>query len=158
MQREQKTLDYFGFNGAYDRILHGLWHLQQDSYCRPDVRVMREQAQQDVDAFKKSGRRLQDITACMFMDEPTGQPASFAAGDAAYRERFREWLRGKSLQPADLLVTSWEDVRPVAEPQRDAFPACTTSRSCFGRGPLATSWLCNGGSSKRLTGRRCRRS
>ena len=84
---------------------------------------MRERAQQDVDAFKKSGRRLQDIAACMLMDEPTGQPASFAAGDAAYRERFREWLRGKSLQPADLLVTSWEDVRPVAEPQRDAFPA-----------------------------------
>ena len=84
---------------------------------------MRERAQQDVDAFKKSGRLLQDIAACMLMDEPTGQPASFAASDAAYRERFREWLRGKSLQPADLLVTSWEDVRPVAETQRDAFPA-----------------------------------
>ena len=24
--REQKTLDYFGFNGGPERILHGLWH------------------------------------------------------------------------------------------------------------------------------------
>ena len=84
---------------------------------------MRERVQQDVETFKKSGRRLEDIAACMLMDEPTGQAASFAANDHAYRERFREWLRGKSLQPADLLVAGWDDVRPVAETQRDAFPA-----------------------------------
>jgi len=57
------------------------------------------------------------------MDEPGGQPTSFAAKDEAYRERFRAWLRGKSLQPADLLVASWNDVRPVAENEREAFPA-----------------------------------
>ena len=122
-QREQQTLDYFGFNGAYDRILHGLWHMKQDSYCRPDIDLMRERVKQDVEAFRKSGRRLEDIAVCMLMDEPGGQPASFAAKDEAYRERFRAWLRGKSLQPADLLVASWDDVRPVAETERAAFPA-----------------------------------
>ena len=85
--------------------------------------MMRERVQARSRAFKKSGRRLQDIAACMLMDEPTGQPAAFMARDAAYRERFREWLEAKSLQPADLLVASWDDVRPVAETERDAFPA-----------------------------------
>ncbi|MBM4088554.1 MAG: hypothetical protein FJ276_03880 [Planctomycetes bacterium] len=122
-QREQQTLDYFGFNGAYDRILHGLWHMKLDSYCRPDIDLMRERVKEDVEAFRKSGRRLEDIAVCMLMDEPGGQSASFAAKDEAYRERFRAWLRGKSLQPADLLVASWDDVRPVAESDREAFPA-----------------------------------
>jgi hypothetical protein len=123
MQREQKTLDYFGFNGAYDRILHGLWHMKQDSYCRPDIDLMRERVKQDVEAFRKSGRRLEDVAACVLMDEPAGQPAAFAAKNEAYRERFRVWLRSKSLQPADLLVASWDDVRPIAESERAAFPA-----------------------------------
>ena len=52
-QREQKTLDYFGFNGAHDRILHGLWHMKQDSYCRPDIDLMRERVQQDVEAVQE---------------------------------------------------------------------------------------------------------
>ncbi len=122
-QREQQTLDYFGFNGAYDRIIHGAWHMKGDSYCRPDLDVMRERVKHDVALFQKSGRRIEDIAACMLMDEPTGQAASFAAKDEAYRERFREWLKVKSLTPEDLLVASWDDVRPVAESERDQFPA-----------------------------------
>ncbi len=121
--REQKTLGYFGFNGAYDRIIHGAWHMKGDSYCRPDLDVMRDRVKHDVELFKKSGRRIEDIAACMLMDEPTGQAASFAAKDEAYRERFREWLKTKSLKPEDLLVASWDDVRPVAETDRDQFPA-----------------------------------
>lgn len=120
--REQKTLDYFGFNGAHDRIIHGAWHMKGDSYCRPDLDVMRDRVKHDVELFKKSGRRIEDIAACMLMDEPTGQSASFAAKDEAYRERFREWLKAKSLKPEDLLVANWDDVRPVAETERDQFP------------------------------------
>jgi hypothetical protein len=121
--REQETLNYFGFNGAYDRIIHGAWHMKGDSYCQPDLDMMRERVKHDVELFKKSGRRLEDIAACMLMDEPTGQAASFMAKDESYRERFREWLKGKSLKPEDLLVASWADVRPVAETDRDQFPA-----------------------------------
>ncbi len=121
--REQKTLDYFGFNGAHERILHGAWHMKNDSYCSPDLAVMRERVKHDVELFQKSGRRMEDIAACMLMDEPTGQAASFMAKDEAYRERFREWLKAKSLKPEDLLVSSWDAVRPVAESERDQFPA-----------------------------------
>ena len=121
--REQKTLDYFGFNGAHEQILHGAWHMKNDSYCSPDLTVMRERVKHDVELFKKSGRRIEDIAACMLMDEPTGQAASFMAKDEAYRERFRDWLKAKSLKPEDLLVASWDDVRPVAESDRDQFPA-----------------------------------
>ncbi len=122
-QREQKTLDYFGFNGAYDRILHGLWYAKDNSYCRPDLEKMQQRAQHDLDQFKKSGRQLDDIAACMLMDEPTGQTAAFAAKDEGYRQRFREWLKSKSLTPQDLLLTSWNEVRPVIEGDRAQFPA-----------------------------------
>ena len=122
-QREQRTLDYFGFNGAHDRILHGAWHMKGDSYCRPDLDVMRDRVKHEAELFRKSGRRTEDIAACMLMDEPTGQPAMFVAKDEAYRDRFREWLKAKSLKPEDLLVVSWDDVRPVAETDRDQFPA-----------------------------------
>ena len=40
--RERKTLDYFGFNGASERILNGFWFMKEGSYCRPDVAAMRE--------------------------------------------------------------------------------------------------------------------
>ncbi len=122
-RREQKTLDYFGFNGAHDRIVHGLWKMKDDSYCQPDHDAMRQHAQHDVELFQKSGRRLEDVAACMLMDEPTGQAASFMAQDPGYRDRFRDWLAAKSLTPADLLVATWDDVRPVAESDRDQFPA-----------------------------------
>ncbi len=121
--REQRTLDYFGFNGGPERILHGLWHTKGDSYCRPDIDMMRERIKHDVELFQKSGRKLGDIAAVMLMDEPTGQPAAFAAKDEAYRDKFREWLKAKSLRPEDLLVASWDVVRPVAETEREQFPA-----------------------------------
>ena len=121
--REQTTLDYFGFNGGPERIMHGLWHTKGDSYCRPDIDAMRERVKHEVELFKKSGRKLDDIAAVMLMDEPTGQAAAFAAKDEAYCDKFREWLKGKSLRPEDLLVASWDDVRPVVETDRDRFPA-----------------------------------
>jgi len=121
--REQKTLDYFGFNGASDRILHGLWHMQENSYCRPDLDTMRSRVKEDVERFQEAGRKLGDIAACMLMDEPTGQLAAFAAKDEAYHDKFREWLKSKSLSPEDLLVAGWDDVRPVVESEREQFPA-----------------------------------
>lgn len=121
--REQKTLDYFGFNGAHERFLHGLWHMKGESYCAPDVPAMQRWAQYYVDLFRKSGRSLDQIAAVMLMDEPTGQPASFAAKDEAYRERFREWLKKRGFTPQDLLVANWDEVRPVVESERDQFPA-----------------------------------
>ncbi len=121
--REQKTLDNFDFNGGPERILHGLWHMKGDSYCQPDIDAMRERVKHDVELFHKSGRRLDDIAAVMLMDEPTGQTAAFGAKDEAYRDKFREWLKAKSLRSEDLLVASWDDVQPVAESDRDQFPA-----------------------------------
>ncbi len=121
--REQKTLDNFGFNGDHSRTLHGLWMMKNDSYCRPDVDGMRERVKHEVEAFRKSGRKLDDIAYCMLMDEPTGQPASFMARDDGYRDRFREWLKGLGLSPQDLLEPDWEAVRPVVESAHDQHPA-----------------------------------
>lgn len=122
-RRERQTLDYFGFNGSHERILHGLWFMQGDSYCRPDVDKMQERVKLEAEQFQKSGRRLADIAACMLMDEPTGQAASFLAQDEACRDKFRQWLRSQGLQPQDLLVANGDEVRPVAETERDQHPA-----------------------------------
>ncbi len=73
--REQKTLDYFCFNGGPERTLHGAWHMRNDSYARPDLDAIRLHAKDDFELFVKSGRTLDSIAACMLMDEPTGQPA-----------------------------------------------------------------------------------
>lgn len=121
--REQKTLDYFGFNGGPERMLHGAWYMLGDSYASPDLDAIRLRAKDDFEHFVKSGRSLDNIAACMLMDEPTGQSAAFMAKDEAYRDRFREWLKAKSLTPETLLVASWNDVRPVVETERDQFPA-----------------------------------
>ena len=121
--REQKTLDNFGFNGGHSRTLGGLWMMKNDSYCRPDIDGMRERIKHDIEAFRKSGRKLDDIAYCMLMDEPTGQAASFMARDEGYRDRFREWLKGLGLAPKDLLEPDWEAVRPVVETEREQHPA-----------------------------------
>ncbi len=121
--RERKTLDHFGFNGDHDRILGGLWHMKDGSYCRPDLEKMQARAAHEAEAFRTSGRKLEDFAACMLMDEPTGQPAAFAAQDQAYGEQFRAWLQEQRLEPKDLLVATWDEVRPVAESQREQYPA-----------------------------------
>ena len=121
--REEKTLDNFGFNGDHSHTLHGLWIMKKDSYCRPDVDGMRERIKHEVEAFHKSGRKLDDIAYCMLMDEPTGQSASFMAQDDGYRDRFSAWLKGLGISLKDLLEPDWEAVRPVIETQRDQHPA-----------------------------------
>lgn len=121
--REQKTLDYFGFNGSYDRVLDGLWFMKDQSYCQPDVALMRERVHAEVAGFHKAGRKLDDIAYCILMDEPTGQSAAFIVKDEAYRTAFQAWLRGQGLTPADLLVPDWDAVRPVEPKEREALPA-----------------------------------
>ncbi len=121
--REHKTLDNFGFNGGHSRTLGGLWFMKNDSYCQPDIDGMRERIKSDVEAFRESGRNLDDIAYCMLMDEPTGQSASFMASDEAYCNRFREWLKSLGLTPKDLLEPDWDAVRPVIESDREQHPA-----------------------------------
>ncbi len=121
--REQKTLDYFGFNGSYERVLDGLWFMEAKSYCRPDVAQMRERVQAEVAEFHKSGRNLDDIAYCILMDEPAGQSAALMVKDEASRTAFQTWIRGQGLTPADLLVPDWNAVRPVEPAEREAFPA-----------------------------------
>lgn len=123
LAREQKTLDYFGFNGDYHRTLHGMWMMKNDSYCSPDLDGMRASAKQQVEAFHKSDRKLDDIAYCMLMDEPTGQAASFMSKDDAYRDRFRAWLKKLGLSPQALGEPDWEGVHPVVEANRLQHPA-----------------------------------
>jgi hypothetical protein len=121
--REQKTLDYFGFNGAHERVLGGLWYMEEQSYCRPDVKQMQERVQAELVDFHKSGRSLDDIAYCILMDEPAGQSAAIMVKDEASRSAFQAWLRAQGLTPADLLVPDWDVVRPVEPAEREAFPA-----------------------------------
>ncbi|WP_442506465.1 beta-galactosidase trimerization domain-containing protein [Novipirellula sp. SH528] len=121
--REWKTLDYFGFSNRSRSHIGGVWHMLNRSYCRPDIERMKEHAAAQAAAYRDSGKSIDDIVYCMLMDEPAGQSAAFMAQDEAYGTAFREWLKKRGKSPADLLVSSWDEVKPVPEDQRDEFPA-----------------------------------
>ena len=123
MAREQKTLDYFGFTSPTRRRMGGVWLMQNGSYCQPDLAKMQERARASAAAFRAQGGAVKDIVFCELMDEPTGQPLERMAGDAAYREHFRAWLRALGQTPDGLSVKDWDAVNIVTEKQRDAFPA-----------------------------------
>jgi len=122
--REWKTLDYFGFANRTKAYIHGgVWYMKDGSYCRPDIERMRRRAAERATEFGNSRQSAQEIVFCMLMDEPSGQPSTFAAKDEAYRDAFRAWLKRIDKTPADLLVSTWEAVKPVPENQRDDHPA-----------------------------------
>lgn len=121
--REQKTLDYFGFTPREGREVRGVWLMQNDSYCRPDVEKMKARAAQQAAEFKTAGHDVKNIVFCELTDEPTGQPLTTIAKDDAYREAFRAWLKRLNMTPAELLVGDWDAVRIVTEAERDQFPA-----------------------------------
>ena len=125
MDREWKTLDYFGFSNRDRPSMHGrIWLRQNQSFCQPDIEKMRTNAAVHAQHFAESGENIEDVSHCMLTDEPTGQPSSFMVKDPAYHEAFRTWLRDKLKKtPADLLVDSWDQVVPVVESERDQQPA-----------------------------------
>lgn len=122
LERERKTLDYFGFNGPHIHI-RGAWHYKERSFCLPDIDKIRDSFQKDAAAFKQAGGKPGDILFCQLTDEPTGQPLKLAASLPSYTEAFREWIRSKNLSPADLLVPDWHGVRIVTPDERADYPA-----------------------------------
>lgn len=121
-RREQKTLDYFGFSNTRKSHIGGAWHMKNGSYCQPDTDAIQKAALAAAKTFKESGKTVKDISFCMLMDEPTGQPDSFMATDAGYRDKFREWLKSAGKSPADLGVADWDAVLPVVQTDRDKHP------------------------------------
>ncbi len=121
--REQKTLDYFGFLPREGREIGGVWHMLEQSYCRPDLEKMQSRAALQAAEFRQAGHSVDDILFCELTDEPTGQPLAFMAQDAAYQDQFRSWLKNSGLTPAELLVGSWDDVKIVTRDQSEQSPA-----------------------------------
>lgn len=124
MDREWKTLEYFGFSNRDKLAIHGgIWRTTNKSFCQPDVEKMEAIATSNAEEFLASGKKAEDIVYCMLTDEPTGQPADFMVADPAYHEAFRAWLKKLGKTPADLLMENWEAVKPVLDEERDQFPA-----------------------------------
>ena len=123
LEREEKTLSYFGFSDEHLHRIGGAWHMKDKSFCNPDLDKMRQDFARDVDTFKKDGGKVQDIVFCELTDEPTGQPLEFAAKDPSYATRFREWLKAAGQTPESLLVQSWDEVKIVTPELREQFPA-----------------------------------
>lgn len=123
LDREQKTLSYFGFLPRHHREIRGAWHMLNDSYCQPDVEKMKARFATAADEFRREGGTVKDIVFCELTDEPGGQKLEFMAKDPAYAERFHAWLKAQGKTPADLLVNDWNAVRLVTADERDAFPA-----------------------------------
>jgi len=123
-----------GFNGTADpldplitslgfrhtRTGPGSWFLDNDCYLQPQT----ERIQQAVAAAGKEWGNRPPPAVVMFMDEPCAQSLAHAVGCARCQEVFRAWLRDELRVPlADLQRASWEEVKPVAEADRDRSPA-----------------------------------
>jgi hypothetical protein len=124
IDREWKTLDYFGFSNREKTYLGGhIWLMKNGSFCSPDIERMKKNTAARVKLFHEEGKKLDDVVYCFLTDEPTGQPSAFAAKDPAYLEAFQSWLKKLGKTPEDLLASSWDEVKPVAETERDQHPA-----------------------------------
>ncbi|MFK5922909.1 MAG: beta-galactosidase trimerization domain-containing protein [Verrucomicrobiota bacterium] len=124
IDREWKTLDYFGFSNREKSYLGGgIWLMKDGSFCNPDTEKMKKNIAARVKIFKKEEKKLDDVVYCFLTDEPTGQPSAFIAKDPSYLRAFQAWLKKLGNTPADLLVNNWNEVKPVAENERDQFPA-----------------------------------
>ena len=121
--REEKTLSYFGFMPKRHREIRGVWFMQNNSCCQPDVEKMKQRAAAQAAEFKREGGAVKDIVFCELMDEPRGQKLDFIAKEPAYAERFRAWLAAMGATPAELLVADGKAVRPVTAEERGEFPA-----------------------------------
>lgn len=134
VERELKTLSNFGFNGVPNNALvekYGLRHKyiggvgwsMNGSYSAPNI----EQIQKTADATYKTqiaaSIKPSEITYAMVTDEPRGESAEKLAKDGASIEGFRTWLKSQNLTPEDLLVDSWNDVKPIVDNDRNKFPA-----------------------------------
>jgi len=134
VDREIKTLNYFGFNAGVDHpdfapgqkrhiSLHGIGWFYDKTFSNPDIEKHRARAKMLYEQQIKAGLTADQIAYAMLMDEPTGQSAAVLANDQPSIDAFRAWLKGKGLTPADLLVSSWDEVKPVVETSRSNFPA-----------------------------------
>lgn len=115
MEREEKTLGYFGFNNHSKHIIGGAWVMLNNCYSQPDIPAMKAQTKAAAEEFGKSGRKREDIAWSLLMDEPQGQPLDHIATCPACSTAFREWLQNIKVPLSDLGVTDWNSVKPVMD-------------------------------------------
>ncbi|MEO6848733.1 MAG: beta-galactosidase trimerization domain-containing protein, partial [Chthoniobacterales bacterium] len=116
MERELKTLDYFGFNNAIHKVVgSNTWLTKNNCYSQPDIEGMKVAAREIAAQFYKTGAKPENIAWIMQMDEPQGQPLEHIAQCPACTAAFREWLQQQKVPLADLGATSWDAVKPVVD-------------------------------------------
>ena len=124
LEREWKTLDYFGFSNRRRPFINGkIWQHHDGCYCRPDTEKMKASAQREARAFRDSGGSPEAIVFCRLTDEPKGPPAAHLASCETCTAEFRKWLQSFGKTHADLLENTWQSVRPVEESERNEQPA-----------------------------------
>lgn len=130
MDRELKTLSYFGFNGVAtndkwgyrNKYIYGPGR-PKSTYDAEDWEAQKKSAAANYKTYSAAGVKTPDIVFAMLMDEPFGETLAKLSMDEASIAGFRAWIKSKNLTPADLLVSSWDDVKPVNYDQKDNFPA-----------------------------------
>ncbi|MCM8758768.1 MAG: beta-galactosidase [Candidatus Omnitrophica bacterium] len=123
VEREWKTIDHFGFSNKEKIRIGGLWFMKNDCYSQPDIEKMKARITANVEEAKKNNINVDNIAFAVLMDEPGGQPLSHIANCSACTEKFVQWLKKLGKTPADLLVKSWDEVKPVDEAQAEQYPA-----------------------------------
>lgn len=123
VERELKTFSYFGFSNREKSRIGGMWYMKNNCYCQPDIEKMKERVKANIEEANKNNVSSDRIVFAVLMDEPGGQPLSHIANCDACTERFRNWLKQLKKSPSELLVKSWDEVKPVDETQSETYPA-----------------------------------
>ncbi len=137
INRELKTLSYFGFNGigvdsgtyfdkfgySYKSFNVGGWS-SRGSYGSPDMEKIRQNADSVYAALIKVGIQAKDIAYATASDEPTGEKLSTIVNDQPSVHGLRAWIKSMNLTPLDLLlVDSWDNVKLVTDADKNTSPA-----------------------------------
>ena len=123
IDRELKTLDYFGFSNWTRTVLKSrIWKMIDNSYCRPDITAITNGAAARASELIADGKAPKDVVFYQLADEPGGHSLEFMAADAAYQTNFVVWLKGMNLTPTELGMKDWANVRTVLATERVAFP------------------------------------
>lgn len=134
IKRELQTLSHFGFNGIgsedyfedygyHHKYIGNVGWYMKGSYSNPDMERITGRAEAIYQRYRDNGVEPDQITHAQVMDEPTGEPSAKLAKDQPSIDAFRAWIKEKGLTPSDLFVSSWDEVKPIVESERDKYPA-----------------------------------
>lgn len=113
----------------FSRVRPAVWFQGPGGYNDPKTDIMNRQVAARAQVFQADPYRDRYVHAKV-MDEATATPLDRLASNPTNQAAFQAWVRDRGMTPADLGVTSWDQVRIVPD-QGDAPPGLYVASQRF---------------------------